>query len=187
VIDKTAKNLAQNLVGLRKTNRLTQHALAQLSGATRASIALIESGQSNPTLEVLLKLSDALGVSVDELIQRPRAESRHYLAGEIREDRRSENGVTLRKLLPDSIQSTEMDELRLDPGAIMRGSPHIEGTREYFACLEGSVLIGVLGEGYTLRQGDVLSFPGDRPHSYKNPGRRRCRGVSVVFFDPIRS
>ena len=97
-------------------------------------------------------------------------------------DRRSKGGVLLRKLLPDKIPSTEMDELHLSPGAIMTGSPHIEGTREYFTCISGQVSIGVLGEVHHLEKGDVLTFPGDKPHSYKNPGRSAAVGISVVFF-----
>lgn len=64
----------------------------------------------------------------------------------------------------------------------MTGSPHVEGTREYFTCIGGQVTIGVLGELHHLEKGDVLSFPGDKPHSYKNSGRGTAIGVSVVFF-----
>jgi quercetin dioxygenase-like cupin family protein len=64
----------------------------------------------------------------------------------------------------------------------MTGSPHVEGTREYFTCISGQVLIGVLGEIHHLEKGDVLTFPGDKPHSYKNAGRTKAIGVSVVLF-----
>ena len=181
---KVADNLAQNVISLRKKRRLTQSALAQLAGATRASIALIESGSSNPTLEVLLKLSQALHVSVDELTNAPQAECKHIKAVDIPLDKRSKRGVTLRKLLPDKIRATELDEIALEPGAGMTGSPHVEGTKEYFTCTEGEMMIGVLGQVFQLKKGDVLAFPGDKPHSYKNQGRGRARGVSVVLFNP---
>lgn len=182
-INKAAKNLAQNILILRQKRRLTQASLAKLAGATRASIALIESGTSNPTLEVLMKLSQALQVSLDELTSSPQAECKHIKAADIPLDRRSKNGVLLRKLLPDKIRATEMDELVLEPGATMTGSPHVEGTKEYFTCIDGQVSIGVLGQVYSLAKGDVLAFPGDKPHSYKNHGKVKCRGVSVVFFN----
>ena len=78
-----------------------------------------------------------------------------------------------------------MDELVLAPGAVMTGSPHIEGTREYFTCISGQISIGVLGEIHHLEKGDVLTFPGDKPHSYKNSGRTTAVGVSVVFFSTL--
>jgi hypothetical protein len=38
----------------------------------------------------------------------------------------------------------------------------------------------VAGEGYRVCAGDVLAFPGDRPHGYHNPGRVRAVALSVV-------
>ncbi len=180
--DKAGLNIAKNLTALREKKGLSQASLAQLSGTTRASIALLESGSANPTLDILLKISQGLKISIDELISSPRAECKHIKAADVPIDRRSKNGVLLRKLLPEKIPATEMDELRLEPGATMTGSPHIEGTREYFTCISGQVSIGVMGEVHHLEKGDVLTFPGDKPHSYKNSGRTTAVGVSVVFF-----
>ncbi len=183
-LDKASSNLAQNIINLRAKRRLTQESLAKLAGATRAAVALIESGEANPTLETLLKLSSALQVSLDELTSSPQAECKHIKAKDIPLDRRSKNGVLLRKLLPDKIRATEMDEISLDADATMTGSPHVEGTREYFTCTGGQILVGVLGQTYLLHKGDLLAFPGDKPHSYKNPGKRTAKGVSVVFSNP---
>lgn len=185
LMDKIANNLAQNIISLRKNRGLTQAMLAQQAGTTRGSITLIESGQSNPTLEVLIKISQALQVSIDELTGAPKAECQHIPASEIPLDRRSRNGVTLRKLLPDKIRATEMDEFSLEVGAVLVGAPHVEGTKEYFTCIDGQITIGVLGQSYTLNKGDLLTFPGDKKHSYKNTGKKLARGVGVVFFNPV--
>ena len=182
LLDEMAKNLAKNITTLRKKRGLTQQGLAQHSGATRASIALLESGQSNPTLEVLLKISTALQVSIDELTASAFAECTHIQSKDIPLDRKSKRGVTLRKLLPEKIHATEMDELILEAGARMKGSPHLEGTREYFNCLDGEVIIGVLGQSFHIKKGDVLVFPGDKPHSYNNRSAKKARGISVVLF-----
>ncbi|MCB0421375.1 MAG: helix-turn-helix domain-containing protein [Bdellovibrionales bacterium] len=179
-----AQNLAKNVVTLRKKQGLTQMQLAKISGLTRPSVALIESGSANPTLEVLVKLSQGLSLSVDELLSAPRAECQHIPADEIPLDVRSRKGVTLRKLLPHTIPATEMDDLILDVGGRFTGSPHVEGTKEYFVCIEGSIDIAVLGQVFALKKGDVLTFPGDKPHSYRNRGKTKARGVSVVLFHP---
>lgn len=183
--NKAGLNIAKNLLALRNRAALSQENLARVSGTTRATIALLESGSANPTLDVLLKVSQGLQVSIDELISAPRAECRLIRAEDVPLDKKSRNGVTLRKLLPEKIPSTELDELHLEPGAVMTGSPHVEGTREYFTCISGQVSIAVLGDVFQLAKGDVLTFPGDKPHSYKNHGRTRATGVSVVFFSPV--
>lgn len=183
-MNKISKNLAQNITALRRKRGLTQESLAKRAKATRASIALIESGKSNPTLEILSKISQALEIAIDELIVPPTAECLHIVASEIPLDRRSRNGVVLRKLLPDKIGATEMDEINLETQAVMVGSPHVEGTKEYFTCLDGQIDLTVLGKTFNLKKGDVLAFPGDKKHSYKNPGKRLARGISVVFYNP---
>ncbi len=91
---------------------------------TRASVALLESGSSNPTLDVLLKISRGLKISIEELLASPRAECQLIKAIDVPVDRRSRNGVSLKKILPDKIPATEIDELLLEPDAILTGSPH---------------------------------------------------------------
>ncbi|HXH31244.1 MAG TPA: XRE family transcriptional regulator [Bacteriovoracaceae bacterium] len=181
-LSTASKNIAQNLIHLRKRRGLSQMQLSSLSGVTRASIAQFESGSANPSLESLLKLSLALQISIDELISAPRATARLVLAGEVPLDKKSKNGVSLRKLLPDNLPATEMDELILQSGASMVGTPHIEGTREYFTCVKGEFKITVLGTSYKLKKGDVLSFPGEKAHAYRNLGKEAAQGISVVCF-----
>jgi len=65
---------------------------------------------------------------------------------------------------------------------MLTGSPHIEGTREYFTCIKGEFTINVLGTSFQIKKGDVLSFPGNKPHSYKNNGAVSAQGISVVLF-----
>lgn len=183
-LNKTSKHLAQNVTALRKKIGLTQGRLAELSGATRASIALIESGSSNPTLEILLKISQALQVSLDELMTPPRADCKFIPASAVDVDKRSKKGLKIRHILPDKVGATEIDELTLDAGAGLTGTPHVEGTKEYFTCIEGQFTIAVLGQIFILKAGDVLTFPGDKPHSYKNSGKSQARGFSVILFNP---
>ncbi len=184
--DIFSKNLAANLIALRKTKGLSQLALAKLAGTTRATITLIESGAANPNLSTLTKLCGALNMSLDELISSPRAECQHIKSTEIPLDRRSRKGVTLRKILPDKTPASEIDELLLESGASLIGAPHVEGTKEYFTCLDGEITVTLLGESYRIKKGDVLSFPGNTKHSYKNLGTKKARGISVVFFNPLR-
>jgi len=61
--------------------------------------------------------------------------------------------------------------------------PDLPGTREYFTCLDGEVVIVVAGDRHVLAAGDVLAFPGNVPHSYQNgSAKKAARGVSVVVL-----
>ena len=62
-------NITRNLRKLREAKGLSQEKLARLSDVANNTIIKIEAGQNqNPTLDTLKKVSKALDVSVDELI-----------------------------------------------------------------------------------------------------------------------
>jgi transcriptional regulator with XRE-family HTH domain len=180
VMTDAATNLANNLRQLREARGVTQQQVAKVAGVPRPTLANLESGGANPTLGVLVKVARALQVSVEELIGPPRAAARLYRASELATRRRG--GVTVRKLLPDSIAGLEAERMQLPAGAQMTGVPHTPGTREYFACERGVVELRAAGQAWRLEAGDVVVFRGDQKHGYKNPGRSEAVGYSVVAF-----
>ena len=178
----TATHLARNLVSLRHTRALTQDGLAKGAGVPRSTIANLESGEGNPSLSVLVKVAQALGVPIDELLASPRAMVRRWNADEVAQKSKG-RGVTIRVLVPEPVPDSMMEVMDFAPGAVMGGTPHLPGTREFFTCLEGRVRLLVAGEVYALATGDVLAFPGNLPHSYQNAdGVAPARGVSVVIL-----
>lgn len=56
-----------NLVHLRKLNRMTQEDVAEKVGVTRQAIAKWESGETVPDLDKCRLLADVFGVSLDDL------------------------------------------------------------------------------------------------------------------------
>jgi quercetin dioxygenase-like cupin family protein len=89
----------------------------------------------------------------------------------------------MRSLIPERVPDEVLNVMELAPGATMRGSPHLPGTREFFTCLGGQVTIFVAGDRYDLGPGDVLAFPGNVPHSYRNAdSTRQAHGVSAVIL-----
>jgi XRE family transcriptional regulator, regulator of sulfur utilization len=179
---RVAAHLARNLVSLRHTRALTQGALAKAAAVPRSTIAKLESGEGNPSLVVLVKVAGALGVPIDELLASPRAMVRRWVADEVAR-RTKGRGVSIRALVPEPMPDEMMEVMDFAPGAVMGGTPHLPGTREFFTCLDGCVHLMVAGERYTLAEGDVLAFPGNLPHSYQNAdGVAAARGVSVVVL-----
>jgi transcriptional regulator with XRE-family HTH domain len=178
----TAKHLARNLVSLRHTRALTQDGLAKQAAVPRSTIANLESGEGNPSLSVLVKVANALGVPIDELLASPRAKVRRWKADEVASKSKG-RGVTIRALVPEPVPDSMLEVMDFAPGAVMGGTPHLPGTREFFTCLEGRVRLLVAGEVYALDAGDVLAFPGNLPHSYQNAdGIGTARGVSIVVL-----
>jgi transcriptional regulator with XRE-family HTH domain len=162
---------------------MTQEQMARISNMPRPTWANLESGESNPTLSVLIKVANALQVPVEELIGPPRAVVKLYKARDMPVVVRGK--VKLRKLLPDVIAGLEIDRMEFPSGAYMAGVPHTPGTREYLTCESGTIQLTVAGESWGLNPGDVLVFRGDQKHGYRNPGAETAVGYSVVALAPM--
>jgi transcriptional regulator with XRE-family HTH domain len=182
-----SRHLARNLASLRQVRSLTQEALAKAAGLPRSTIANLESGDGNPSLTVLVKVAEALKTSIDELLASPRAKVRKWAAADLGARSRG-RGVTTRDLVPESVPEEVMEVMEFAPEGVMAGTPHLPGTREFFSLLEGKLTIFVAGEKYDLQAGDVLAFPGNTPHSYRNlDATAKARGVSVVVLSKAGS
>src|SRR5262249_61491397 len=139
-------------------------------------------GSVNPTLAVLVRLATALHVPIEELTAPPRVTGRMFPRSSLKSRRQGDG--TVRQLLPDPIPGMLIDRMELPPGGRIPGVPHMPGTREYFTCERGSVVVAVAGTQWTVTPGDVLVFRGDQRHSYRNPGRETAVGYSVLLLPP---
>ena len=163
---------------------LTQSQLAQSAGIPRSTVTNLESGGSNPSLSTLICLADALSFSIEELLAKPRAFCTLVKAGELTAKTYDAGKITITKLLPEPLQGLEIDRMELASGGWKQGVPHMAGSREFLACATGRVSVYVAGETYTLSAGDVLAFPGDQAHSYRNPHGDASSCYSVVTIAP---
>jgi transcriptional regulator with XRE-family HTH domain len=186
--------LASNMKQLRKGLSLSQEQLSERSGVPRSTIASLERGEGNPTLQVLMGIAQGLGVTIaDLLLQRePRAELHsHGSHGRMSYPRHCpregiQNGIveTLR-LTPEQARYLVIEELTLEGNEHVVSAPHASGTEEYFFLVEGSCEVEVSGEVFKLSQGDLLRFDGDQKHFYRGiSSGRRARGFAVVVQTP---
>lgn len=180
--DDVADHISTNVRALRVARGLTQAQLSKIAGVPRATWANLESGAANPTISVLVRVSSALQVSLEELVSPPRAMAKHFPAASL--PTRTRGNVVVRKLLPDPIPGLEIDRMELPPRGRMVGVPHRAGTREYLTCETGEIVLVASGERYLLGPGDVVVFRGDQPHSYLNETSRGAIGYSVVAIAP---
>ncbi len=181
--EELAARFARNVKHLRTLRGLTQAQMSKLSGLPRATWANLETGAANPTLAVLLRVAQALQVSIEELVSAPRSAGRLVKVDALVV--RTQGPSRARKFLPDRVPGMELERMELPAGARWAGVPHTPGTREYFTCEQGSFVVWVAGEKFALEVGDVVVFRGDQRHSYTNPGRGTAVGYSVVLLAPV--
>ena len=61
---------------MRSARGITQSDLAEIIGTTEAAISRYENGKREPRLAIVAKLADALGCTIDELIEGRNAHAR---------------------------------------------------------------------------------------------------------------
>lgn len=61
----TRKNVIEQYVKFRKDRNLTQEELAGIIGVSRPSISRFESGDYNPTLDMMVKIAEGLELNID--------------------------------------------------------------------------------------------------------------------------
>lgn len=66
----TGEEFKQNLRRIRELRGMTQAEMGQRAGVAAASVSHFETGQRSPSLATLVKLADALSVTVDTLLGR---------------------------------------------------------------------------------------------------------------------
>lgn len=181
-----SNHLGKNVELLRKKKGLSQAQLAIIAGVPRSTVTYIESGQGNPSLSNLVKIAGAVQISIEELLSKPRSPTKLVRLKDIPVIKKSNGNVNVFKLLPDPVPGMEIDKLEMKPNSRMGGTPHTQNTKEYLVCCEGQVELTLNKEIFLLNKGDMLAFPGDSPHSYRNPGEVSNLCISVVAFSPVK-
>ncbi len=176
--------VGSNLRRLRKYQGHSLERLAELSGVSRAMLGQIETGKSVPTVSLLWKVADALGVPVGNLIATQQTPTTVVLTRDGSRPLTSSDGrVERRPLLPlDRSRGTEFYELKIGPHAREDAESLASGTRESLVVAQGTLRITV---GYeparVLEAGDAILFEADVPRSYENPGEIETVAYLVVM------
>lgn len=173
-----------NLRRLRGQRGLSLERLSQVSGVSRAMLGQIELGQSAPTINVLWKISSALGVPFSALITARGAPGPHVLRAEQAKHLTSHDGrFSSRALFPfDEPRRVEFYELRLAPGGVERADAHNPGTTENLVVAAGTLELEVSGRKETLGPGDAIVFEADVPHVYRSRSEKETVMYLVMTY-----
>jgi transcriptional regulator with XRE-family HTH domain len=152
----------------RQARQWTLDQLAEVSDISRRMLINIEQGVANPSIGILLKLSDALGVGLAALVDSPEPAAvkltRNGTGPVLWSGEAGGRAVLVASTVPPDV--VELWDWTLGPGERHASDAHAAGTRELLHVLQGGVVVEVADEVVTLETGDALSFPGDVPHAY---------------------
>ena len=178
------RHLGTRVKNLRTTRGWSLEALASVSGVSRSMLSQIEREEANPTLAVTLRIAQAFGMGLGDLLEMPGATCavRVIRADDHAFHYRSDKACRIRTLSPLNLEKdVEFYEVQLQAGGALRSAAHFEGTREFVTVQKGQVLVESADDAETLNPGDSASYRADVPHAIVNAGK----GEAVVFLVDI--
>ncbi|MGH3190269.1 MAG: helix-turn-helix domain-containing protein [Streptosporangiaceae bacterium] len=179
--------IAANLHRLRTARRMSLATLAARADVAKATLANLEQGRGNPTIETLWSLALGLGVAFSDLLE-DRRETTVVVVRALQgaRVRGSTQGGKLDLRLLDRIERgglVEVFDMFLPAGTEHLGSPHGSGVVERVFVHAGTITVGPADDPLTLGPGDFARYGGDRPHVYR-AAAEDCHGVLLVGYPP---
>lgn len=184
--------MVKKLIGRKlKSSRLkrdkTIQNLAEMSQVSSNMISRIERGLTIPSVEILMKLADALGLSLSYFVEE--AEKGNNIVftpvgqGEeifFFEDKH--HIVSLTQGLRDPGFSVFVDTL--EPFCDSGEGGMVHTGEEFATVLEGSLDFIIEGEEFHLDKGDSISFKASLPHSWRNVNSEQTKVLWIVSPPP---
>jgi quercetin dioxygenase-like cupin family protein len=162
--------IGAQLRAARLAARMSMAEVAEQAGLTKGFVSKLERDLANVSVASLIRLCDALGVSVGSLFQAPKGEI-------VRHDARPPINFGGRKmseylLTPSGEKRVQAILSEIEPGGGSGKEPYsLPADVEFVFVLAGQLQVTVAGEQITLGQGDAFTFPADMEHTFGAPPR----------------
>jgi transcriptional regulator with XRE-family HTH domain len=172
--------IGAQLRAARLAARMTMAEVAEQAGLTKGFVSKLERDLANVSVASLIRLCDALGVSVGSLFQTPKGEV-------VRRDTRPQINFGGRKIVeylltPSGEKRVQAILSDIEPGGGSGAEAYsLPADVEFVFVLSGQLEITVAGKQVTLGQGDAFTFPAGTPHTFRGaPQAGRTQVLWVV-------
>ncbi|MFC4223323.1 helix-turn-helix domain-containing protein [Lysinibacter cavernae] len=161
--------IGARLRSTRRAQGLTIDQVAEATGLTKGFISRVERDATSPSVATLVTLCQVLSLPIGSLFDAPvhevitlDAAPRINMGG---------TGADERMLTPRSEARVQVLRSRLEAGATGGAEMYtINCDVEVLHVLSGSVVLHLTGEDIALQAGDTVTFSGQEPHNWSNPG-----------------
>lgn len=185
-IDNEPPRVGDTLAALRQARALSLEELSRKAGVSKSMLSQIERAQANPTVAVVWRLANALGVPIAELLgsaPQQAAPAIALVATQATPSLRSPDSLCeLRILGPVEMAGQfEWYELKLQPGGALDSQAHEPGTREHLTVVAGSLEVQVADTRQKLKVGETARYGADNSHCIRNTGKTAASAWLVVI------
>jgi transcriptional regulator with XRE-family HTH domain len=162
-----SRRIGAQLRAARLAARMSMAEVAEQSGLTKGFVSKLERDLANVSVASLLRLCDALGISVGALFSEAKGEVvRHdgYPAVNFG----GLGGVTEYLLTPSGEKRMQAILSDIEPGGGSGDEPYsLPLDVEFVFVLDGRLGLNVAGEDVVLERGDAFTFPSGSEHTWR--------------------
>ncbi len=174
------ENIGHRLKTLRAHQGLSQRKLAAAAGVSNATISLIEHGRTDPSMGLLKRILDAMGVSFAEFFSADerKLEKHFFMHDDL--SKISTGPISFMQVGNDlSDKQLQILHERYQPGADTGQSMLSHNAEEGGIVLSGRLEVTVADRVQILGKGDAYLFNSRLPHRFRNTGSEDCVLVSA--------
>lgn len=168
-MEEMRRNLGSQLNKIRRQRDMSLDDMAKLTDVSKAQLAQMEKGESNPTVSTIWKIADGLKISFSSLLQAPKSLLTKITPSDVPFLTEDDGHYRVYSIIPyDPERGWEFYRLELDSHSSYESAPHNEGVEETITVVDGSMKIIIGGDDVLLSQGETLVFSGNQVHRYVN-------------------
>ncbi|MET9085927.1 helix-turn-helix domain-containing protein [Streptomyces sp. NPDC090075] len=186
-LDLLTQSLARNVKHWRSVRGFTLDVLAARAGVSRGMLIQIEQARTNPSIGTVVKIGDALGISITTLLDYEQGPKVQIVPVEKAVRLWHTEAGSFNRLLAgtEAPGPLEMWDWRLMPGESSPSEPHPTGTVEIVHVTAGELTLTVDGADYRVPTGASASFEANTAHVYGNTGDVPMEMVMTVSVPPV--
>ncbi|WP_405994740.1 helix-turn-helix domain-containing protein [Streptomyces sp. NBC_00986] len=186
-LDLLNQSLARNVKHWRSVRGFTLDVLAARAAVSRGMLIQIEQARTNPSIGTVVKIGDALGVSITTLLDYEQGPKVRIVPADRAVRLWHTEAGSYNRLLAgtEAPGPLEMWDWRLMPGEASPSEPHPTGTVELVHVTTGELTLTVDGEDHRVPAGASATFEANTPHTYGNQGDVPMEMVMAVSVPPV--
>lgn len=152
---------------------------ANRAGLSASFVGLVERGSTEIAISRLIRLADAYGALVADLLADVHESRVEFVAAaDALQAETNVEGVEIVYLATPS-WGMEPFVVRLEPGAKLGGLSH--GTEEFIHCIAGEATLSVAGQAYKMAPGDTILIPPLAEHCYANDAKVQATVIGAII------
>lgn len=185
-MEQMRRNLGLQLKMIRQQRGMSLDDMAKLTDVSKAQLAQMEKGDSNPTVSTIWKIADGLKISFSSLLQPPRVSAKKIAPSDIPFLTEDEGRYRVYSIIPyDPERGWEFYRIELDPYCSYESTPHQKGVEESLTVVDGDLKIILENEEVELLIGETLVFSGNQPHRYENTSEKMTVIHLIIHYQYV--